>query len=133
MPATSLRVAPSYVTVKRGLAGLGLFATAPIKKGAKVIEYWGDILSDDAADKKGGKYLFDIPDHPLTIDGTRRDNTARYINHSCKPNCEPVAEGKRIFIYALRTIKSGEELTYDYGKDYMEDEIKEGRCKCGNH
>jgi hypothetical protein len=118
--------------VKRGSSGFGLFAVSPMKRGDFVIEYWGPVITDEAAEKKGGKYLFDIMDSPWTIDGSIRANIARYINHSCKPNCEPVVDGKRIFIYAKRGIKPGEELTYDYGKDYFDDHIGK-RCRCGHH
>ena len=118
--------------VKRSVAGLGLFVEGPIKKGDFVIEYCGPLLNEEEADRKNGKYLFEIDD-TWTIDGSGRENIARYINHSCKPNCETEIEGKRLFIYALRSIKAGEELTYDYGKEYFNDFIKPCGCKCGNH
>lgn len=118
--------------VGRSSAGLGLFAEDHIKKDDFVIEYWGPMLSDEAADEKGGAYLFEI-DKDHTIDGTTRKNTARYINHSCKPNCEPEIDGKRVFIYAIRNIKPGEELTYHYGKQYFEDYLKPRGCRCGHH
>lgn len=120
------------VRVGRSSAGLGLFAVDHMKKGDFVIEYWGPMLSDEEADEKGGAYLFEI-DKEHTIDGTTRKNTARYINHSCKPNCEPEIDGKRVFIYAIKNIKPGEELTYHYGKQYYEDFIKPNGCRCGNH
>jgi uncharacterized protein len=123
-----------HFAVKRSLAGLGLFATSLIKRGQFVIEYWGTIITDEEAEKKGGKYLFNIADTTYTIDGTTRANLARYINHSCKPNCEAIQDGKRIFIHAIRTIKPGDELTYDYGKEYFEEFIGSGKnCRCGNH
>lgn len=122
------------VAVKRSSAGLGLFAKTPFKKGELVIEYWGKIITDEEAEKKGGKYLFDLDDTPYTIDGTPYENTARYINHSCKPNCEPIQDDKRIFIHAIRKIEPGEELTYDYGKQYYNLMFKEnGGCRCGHH
>ncbi len=119
--------------VKKSRAGLGLFAQTPVKRGEFVIEYFGPILTDEEAERKGGKYLIDIAGTKLNIDGSTRENLARYINHSCKPNCEAVAEGKRVFIYAIRSIKVGDELSYDYGKDYYDDMIKPRGCKCGNH
>lgn len=118
--------------VGRSIAGLGLFATEDIEKDDFIIEYWGPILTDEEADKKGGAYLFEV-DTDHTINGTSRENTARYLNHSCKPNCEAEIDGKRVFIYAKRNIKAGEELTYHYGKSYYEDYIKPNGCKCGNH
>ncbi len=120
--------------VKKSYAGLGLFTETPIKRRDFVIEYWGKIMSDEAVEKiRGGKYYFDISDTPWTIDGSARTNLARYINHSCKPNCEAIQDGKRIFIYARRAIKPGEELSYDYGEGYMEGVIGKGNCLCGHH
>jgi len=132
MPFAKPRPTTHTFKVKRSIAGLGLFAATPIKRGDFVIEYWGTIISDEEADQKEGKYLFDIADTPWTINGTTRANTARYINHSCKPNCEAILESKRVFIYATRAIKPGEELCYDYGKEYFDDMIG-GACRCGNH
>jgi SET domain-containing protein len=132
MPYPKPRPSKHSLKVKRGLAGLGLFAETPIKRKDFVIEYWGTLLRDTEANEKGGKYLFDIGDTPWTIDGTTRANLARYINHSCKPNCEAIQEGKRVFLYATRAIKPGEELSYDYGKEYFKDMIG-GECRCGNH
>jgi hypothetical protein len=120
------------IEVKKSIAGLGLFATAPIKKGSFIIEYFGPLLNDDQVDKKGGKYLFALSKH-WTIDGTARDNIARYINHSCvKTNCEPVQYAFRMKIRATRNIKPGEELFYDYGKEYFDEYIK-GHCQCAKH
>lgn len=133
MPYARPRPSKHAFAVKRGVAGLGLFTKTPIKKKDFVIEYWGDIISDEAAEKKGGKYLYDLDETTWTIDGTTRRNLARYINHSCKPNCEPEQDGKRIFIYANRAIPSGEELTYDYGKAYYSDAERKRDCRCGNH
>lgn len=118
--------------VGKSKSGLGLFTKEEIPKGNFIIEYFGSHLSEKQADEKCGKYLFEI-DKKTTIDGSSRSNTARYINHSCKPNSEAVLEGKRIFIYSKRKIRTGEELTYHYGKEYYEDVIKPIRCKCGNH
>jgi uncharacterized protein len=117
--------------VKKSIAGLGLFATAPIKKGAFIIEYIGPLLTEDEANRKGGKYLFSL-DGKWTIDGTPRYNTARYINHSCQPNCEPWQYGKRVKIVAKRNIKAGEELLYNYGKEYFNEYIGD-HCQCPKH
>ncbi len=122
------------LAVKRSATGLGLFAESPIKRGQFVIEYWGTVITDEEAERKGGDYLFDLEDTKYTIDGTTRRNLARYINHSCKPNCEAVLDGKRVFIHATRAIKPGEELSYDYGKGYFTQMVAEkGKCRCGNH
>lgn len=118
--------------VKRSIDGLGLFATAPIKKGSFIIEYKGPLLSDDEVDKKGGKYLFALGKN-WTISGDSRENIARYINHSCiGTNCQPVQYALRIKIRATRNIKPGQELYYDYGKEYYDEFIK-GRCQCKKH
>lgn len=118
--------------VKKSFAGLGLFATAPIKKGSFVIEYKGPLLNDEEVDKKGGKYLFALG-KKWTIDGTNRENIARYINHSCvRTNCEPIQYALHIKIRATRNIKPGEELFYDYGKEYF-DEFLGKHCRCPKH
>jgi len=111
--------------------GLGLITKRPFKKGDFVIEYTGDVITTDEANKKGGKYLFDI-NSKWTIDGTSRNNLARYINHSCKPNCESEVSGKRVFIYAIKNIKENEELNYDYGEEYFDEYIKPHKCRCGH-
>lgn len=119
------------LAVRRGLSGLGLFATGPIKRGAFVIEYWGTVVSEEEANRRGGKYLFEL-DHDKAIDGTTRKNTARYVNHSCRANCEPREVGDRVFIFATKDVREGEELTYDYGKEYWNDHIAPGGCRCGH-
>jgi SET domain-containing protein len=89
------------------------------------------VVSEAEANRRGGKYLFELNDKK-TIDGKARVNIARYINHSCKPNCFPelnIAE-TRVFIFSKRNIKAGEEITYDYGKTYFNDIIKPHGCKC---
>ncbi len=115
--------------VKRSSAGLGLFANELIKKGEFVIEYIGEMLTREEADRKGGKYLFEISSR-RTVDGTGRNNIARYINHSCRPNCEVDIKKGRIFVSAIKNIKEGEEVSYDYGKEYVDEYIKPYGCKC---
>ncbi len=126
-----LKPLTKYLQVKRGINGLGLFTTAPIKKGVFIIEYIGELIFADEADERGGQYLFEI-NKKWTIDGTTRKNTARYINHSCRPNCETETKERlrRVFIFAKRNIKVGEELTYDYGKSFWNEYIKPKGCKC---
>lgn len=116
--------------VKRGIAGLGLFATAPYKRGDFIIEYTGEKITEEEANRRGGKYLFEINDK-WTIDGKGRRHTARYINHSCTPNAEAELdeEAERVFIYAKKKIQPGEEITYDYGKEYVKEYIADG-CRC---
>ena len=120
------------LAVKKSIAGLGLFATAPIKKGSFIIEYKGPLLNQEQADNKGGLYLFALG-KDWTIDGTARSNTARYINHSCiGTNCEPIQYAKHVKIKAKRNIKVGEELFYDYGKEYFDEYLK-AHCRCAKH
>lgn len=119
------------VVVKRSSAGLGLFATVPFAKGDLVIEYTGEVITDAEAQRRGGKYLFELNDE-WTIDGKGRENIARYINHSCRPNCYPelTDDEKKVFIYAKYKIVPGEELTYNYGVDYFKRMIQPHGCRC---
>jgi uncharacterized protein len=119
--------------VGRSRTGLGLFATKPIKKGAKIVRYFGPILDcrkkkDDAIENK---YLFEL-NNRWTIDGSVRENIARYINHACKPNAESdVRPRKRkVIIRAIKNIEPGEEINYDYGTDYFKAYLKPIGCKC---
>lgn len=100
--------------------GRGVFALRRIAKGTRVIEYRGERISQDEATRRYEEtmdypftYLFEV-DEDTIIDGQAGGNTARYINHSCSPNCESFNSGGRIFIEAIRNIQPGEELTYDY-------------------
>ena len=118
-------------TVKRSRAGLGLFATKTFKRGDRIIEYTGERITNEEADRRAGKYLFILSDD-VTIDGRERSNTARYINHACKPNAEAEIDEdeEKVFILARKKILPGEEITYDYGKEYWEWHIKRFGCKC---
>jgi uncharacterized protein len=119
---------PRY-TIKRTATGLGFFTLVAIPDDKKIIEYIGPILSREEADKKGGKYLMTIDEDHL-IDGSPRSNAARYINHSCQPNAKSFRTGARVWIWSIRAIEAGEEITYDYGKNYFNDHIKPIGCKC---
>jgi hypothetical protein len=119
--------------VGRSRTGLGLFATKPIKKGTKIIRYFGPLLDskkkkDDAIENK---YLFELNDR-WTIDGSVRKNIARYINHACKPNAESDVKPRKrkVFIRAIKNIEPGEEINYDYGTDYFKAYLKPIGCKC---
>ncbi len=119
--------------VGRSRTGLGLFATRPIKKGTKIVRYFGPILDsrkkkDDAIENK---YLFEL-DNRWTIDGSVRKNVARYINHACRPNAESdVRPRKRkVYIRAIKNIEPGEEINYDYGTDYFKAYLKPIGCRC---
>jgi len=119
--------------IGRSRTGLGLFATKPIKKGAKIVRYFGPLL--DSRRKKHdaieNKYLFEL-NGSWTIDGSVRENIARYINHACKPNAESdVRPRKRkVVIRAIKNILPGEEINYDYGTDYFKAYLKPIGCKC---
>lgn len=131
MRKSIIRKSPYFLVLHRGVSGLGVFTNNYIKRGAFVIEYGGELITNKEADRRGGKYLFKI-NKDWVIDGTSRKNTARYINHSCRPNCEDKIEKKRkrIFIYSKRNIKPGTELTLDYGKEYFNEYIKPKGCGC---
>ncbi len=121
---------PTNVKVKRSSAGLGLFAAVPLKKRETIIEYIGKRITSEEGDAlENNSYIFTV-NSKTDIDGSPRWNTARYANHSCRPNCESVIRSGRVFIVALKDIQPGEELTYDYGKDYFNDFIKPFGCKC---
>jgi hypothetical protein len=115
--------------VRRSSAGLGLYALERIPKGSCIIEYVGRRLSEKEYAHVNNLYLFEVS-KDLFIDGSPRTNTARYINHSCKPNCEVEIYKGRVFIMAKRTIKAGEELAYDYGEEYFGTHIKPYGCRC---
>src|SRR3954471_1508034 len=120
--------------VGRSLTGLGLFATKPIKKGAKIVRYFGPLLDskNPKHDAIENKYLFEL-NNRWTIDGSVRKNIARYINHACKPNAESdvSARKRRVVIRAIKNIEPGDEINYDYGTDYFKAYLKPIGCKCG--
>ncbi len=121
---------PFKLQVKRSSAGLGLYAGEVIPKGKYIIEYFGEIIDDPTADRRAGRYLFEVAKN-VNIDGTLRENTARYINHACRPNCEIYFYKQRVKVRSLRKIKEGEELNYDYGTDYFEGIIGgKKHCRC---
>jgi hypothetical protein len=130
MPAISSK---KPYRIGRSRTGLGLFATKPIKKGAKIVRYFGPLLDsrkkkDDAIENK---YLFELNGR-WTIDGSVRENVARYINHACKPNAESdvMPRKRKVVIRAIKNIEPGEEINYDYGTDYFKAYLKPIGCKC---
>jgi len=135
---------------KSSIHGNGVFAVADIKKGERVIEYKGkrrthdEVDADDTGDVESGHtFLFTLNDD-YVIDANYKGNDARWINHSCDPNCEAMieeAEGDdrtadKVFIEAIRAIKPGEELTYNYGITLAERHTarlkKIWECRCGS-
>ncbi|HVV15358.1 MAG TPA: SET domain-containing protein [Candidatus Paceibacterota bacterium] len=118
--------------VGRSVTGLGLFAMEPIKKGMCIIEYTGRRVSKKEEYESNSRYLFEIS-RTKTIDGRSKSNTARYINHSCRPNCEIEIRKERVYVFSKRAIRAGEELNYDYDTDYFDEYIKPVGCKCIKH
>ena len=147
---TEVRMARKIVARRSQIHGNGMFALAQIKKGERLIEYKGErrtheaVDNDDTGDVESGHtFLFTLNDE-YVIDANHGGNSARWINHSCSPNCEAVleeADGKdrrkdRVFIESIRAIKPGEELTYDYGITLDEPHTarlkKIWACRCGS-
>jgi SET domain-containing protein len=115
--------------IKRAVTGLGLFATEPIPKGTRIVEYTGPLIPNEEVEKRNGKYFFGV-NSKWSIDGSLRSNVARYINHSCRPNAEAFISGRRVWIWSARKIRAGEEIAYDYGEEYFDGVIKPAGCKC---
>jgi len=134
---------PPYIVKSSPIHGTGVFARRRIAAGTCIIEYRGERISWDEAQRRAEQsgqainhtYFFSLSDGRV-IDGGRRGNEARYINHACEPNCEAMEhEDGRVYIYALQEIERGEELHYNYALIY------EGRhtpavkrafaCHCG--
>jgi len=124
---------------KSGVHGRGVYATKAIPKGTRIIEYAGkrvlwESIPEDSEDRR--TFLFGLQNGKDVIDPTIGGNAARWINHSCEPNCEAIEENSRIFIYALRDLRPGEELFYDYALEMDEPRTKElekeSECYCGS-
>ena len=124
----------SYKIKNSKIDNKGLYANRDIKDRTKIIEYKGKILTKNQVeenpkfDNEKAIYLFNI-NKKYDLDGDYKYNIARLINHSCDPNCEVFGTGLKVWVYAIRDIKKGEELTYDYGFGYDED-YKDFPCKC---
>jgi len=121
------------------IQGVGVFARRPIAAGTRIIEYAGEVISeregdaryDDLAMARHHTYLMALDDGRC-IDAGVGGNEARFINHSCEPNCESVEEDGRVWIEAIRPIAAGEELTYDYRYERSDgDDERFYRCHCG--
>ena len=140
--ATKKRTTRPFEARESKIQGRGVFATRRIEEGTRLIEYKGDVVSDAEADRRypyeeGERhhtFLFRL-DSGDAIDAAPSRSIAKYINHSCDPNCEAVEEDGRIFIDAIREIARGEELVYDY--NYVLDEPHNAAnkklypCNCG--
>ena len=124
----------------------GVFATEDIKKGTRIIEYIGEKITKKEGDLRsekrinkylkskihGSVYIFEL-NTKYDIDGSPFYNKARYINHSCAPNCEIEVNRGKIWIVSKKNIKQGAELSYDYGYDFDKDDYKDHECKCGSN
>jgi hypothetical protein len=137
-----MKTQPYHIVRNSKIHGRGVFARRPIRKGTRIIEYTGPIITAKQAEKVGSEIvdghghtmLFQLDDKRV-INGNEGGD-ARYINHGCDPNCEAEQDGDHIFITAIKSIKQGEELVYDYhlqveGK--ITDKVrKEYACFCGS-
>lgn len=125
------------------IQGKGVVAARRIRKNQRLIEYIGEIITNEEADQRYDDegmarhhtFLFTL-DNKRVIDGNRSGNIARFINHSCQPNCEAVEEDGGIWIYAFRNIQPGTELTYDYSFEHKGKLTEKDRemypCYCGS-
>ena len=137
------RRAPYFAVRRSRVHGRGAFALRRIRKGTRIVEYLGERVSHREADRRyedrdsrdNHTFLF-IVDARTVIDAGAGGNDARFINHSCKPNCETVIETKRVYIEAIRTIEPGEEISYDYQLARSPDDPPDAdqiyACRCGH-
>ncbi len=124
-----------YKVKKSKIDKNGLYANCDIKKGTKIIEYKGKIITrrqsqeSSKFDNEKAIYLFNL-NKKYDLDGDFKFNIARLINHSCDPNCEAAGSGLKVWVYALKDIRKNDELSYDYGFSYDED-YKQFPSRCG--
>ena len=140
MPTKKSKSRRRFVVRSSGIHGKGVFAVTHIPKHTRLIEYKGKRLTEAQVDKRYANdddphtFLFALDDG-MVIDATLGGNSARWINHSCAPNCEAVDDGDRIFIETLRAIRPGEELSYNYGIELEEKHTPAMKrlyeCRCG--
>ena len=123
-----------YKIKKSNIDNRGLCAAKDIKKGTRIIEYKGKIITrkqseeDPKFDNSKAIYLFNL-NKKYDLDGDFKFNTARLINHSCDPNCEVTGTGLKVWVFAIKDIKKNEELSYDYGFSFDKD-YKDYPCNC---
>jgi uncharacterized protein len=119
--------------IGRSRTGLGLFAVRPIAKKEYIVTYSGKWIPTEEAQRRERlgkpKYLFEVNGR-WTIDGSARRNLGRYVNHSCKPNAEPVLRKGKMVLVALQPIAPGDEITFDYGEEYFDYYFKKAGCRC---
>ena len=131
MPKIKYNDHPLVIAKKSKIHGHGCYARRDIKKGKRIIEYAGPLITKkEAAEALSGlnEFIFTLNDK-YDIDGSVEYNIARFVNHSCDPNCESDIKKDRVWLYAIRNIKEGEELTYNYGYDLEDYEHR--TCECG--
>ena len=130
---------------KSKIHGTGVYATKDIPKDKKIIQYIGEKINRKEGDKRsearlkkylnskktGSVYIFELNKN-YDIDGSPLYNKARYINHSCDPNCEVNISDDEIWISSIKRIKTGQELTYDYGYSFDKVDYKDHECRCGS-
>lgn len=140
-PESELRDHPSLEIRRSGIHGYGVFAKAPIPRGVRLIEYVGEKITKKEAERRafrqldlsgrhgtGAVYIFDL-NRRFDLDGNVEWNPARRINHSCDPNCRIYDERGRLWIYSIKPIRCGEELSYNYG--YELESYEDHPCRCG--
>jgi hypothetical protein len=140
MATTKNKSRRRFVVRNSGIHGKGVFATTRIPAGTRLVEYKGERLTAAQVDKRYAKddsphtFLFALDDG-MVIDATVGGNSARWINHSCAPNCEAVDDEDRIYIETLRAIRPGEELSYNYRIELEEKHTRKMKrlykCRCG--
>jgi SET domain-containing protein len=140
--AGDARPAPLFVLRPSAKHGTGAFATVPIRRGTRIIEYTGERITheeadaryDDDAMERHHTFLM-IVNRKWVLDAAVGGNDARFINHSCDPNCEIVVARGRVFIEAIADILPGQEITYDYAYEREEDDEADADarypCRCG--
>ena len=130
---------------KSKVHGYGIIASENIDKNTKIIQYIGDKVTKKEGDKRsairirkyinkkneGSVYIFEL-NKKYDIDGSPLYNKARYINHSCRPNCEVDIIKNEIWVISIKNIKKGDELNYDYGYPFDKDDYSDHICKCGS-
>ncbi len=134
-----------WVVKKSKIHSYGVFAKKEIPNNTKVIEYIGEKITKKEGDRRsaqrikkyinsktdGSVYIFEL-NKKYDIDGSPKYNKARYINHSCDPNCEVEISKGKIWIKSIKKIKKNDELSYDYGYEFDKDDYTDHVCKCGS-
>ena len=130
---------------KSKVHGTGICASQNIKKDIKIIQYIGTKINKKEGDRRSAKrikkflhsrttgsvYIFEL-NNKFDIDGSVKRNLARFINHSCNPNCEVEIIKQEIWIKSIKSIKKGDELCYDYGYEFDRDDYQDHICRCNS-